>query len=250
MTGDLLILFVVGWATAIATGLGAVPVFVLGSGVARYSAALTGFAAGLMGVAAIVGLLRPAFQEGSALTVVASLLVGIAFLAVTREVMRRRDAHAPARRHLGASGRRSILVVLVLFVHSIPEGLAIGTAFASEEAGLGLFVILAIALQNVPEGTATALPMQEAGYPPARQFWAAVLTSAPQPFAAVGAYVLVEQVSVLLPASFAFAAGAMLALIAVDLVPHAFTRGRRASAALGAAIGAALMLLLGALLGV
>jgi ZIP family zinc transporter len=250
MTGDLLLLFLVGSATALATGLGAVPVFVIGKGVARYTSALTGFAAGLMGVAAVVGLLEPALDAGSNLTVGISLLAGVAFLAATREIVRRRDRHAVTSRHLGASGRRSLLVILVLFVHSIPEGLAIGTAYASAQAGLGLFVILAIALQNVPEGTATALPMQEAGYSPGRQFWGAVLTSAPQPFAAVGAYILVEQVTTLLPASFAFAAGAMLALIVVDLIPHAFTRHRWPSATFGAAIGAGIMLLLGALLGV
>jgi ZIP family zinc transporter len=250
VTEDLLVLFAIGWATAFATGLGAIPVFVLGSGVKRFTPALTGFAVGLMGVAALVGLLKPAFDEGSVPVVLVSLALGGVFLALTREALRRRDRGVAVEQRLGASARRSLLVVLVLFVHSIPEGLAIGTAFASTQAGLGLFVILAIALQNVPEGTATALPMQEAGYPPSRQFWAAVLTSAPQPFAAVGAFILVEQVTSLLPASFAFAAGAMLALIAVDLIPHAFVRGRRVSAAAGTAAGAALMLALGAVLGV
>jgi ZIP family zinc transporter len=250
MAGDLLLLFLIGWATALATGLGAIPVFVLGARVARFTEALTGFAAGLMAVAAIVGLLEPALDSGSRAAVAGSLALGVAFLLVTGEAMRRRDARVAAERALGASARRSLLVILVLFVHSIPEGLAIGTAFASDEAGLGLFVILAITLQNVPEGTATALPMQEAGYSAGRQFWAAVLTSVPQPFAAVGAYVLVEQVSALLPASFAFAAGAMLALVVVDLVPHAFTRARWPSAVAGTAIGAGLMLALSAALGV
>ena len=52
----------------------------------------------------------------------------------------------------------------MLLVHSLPEGLAIGTAYASETEGLGLFVILAIALQNVPEGTSVAIPMEAAGF--------------------------------------------------------------------------------------
>ena len=87
----------------------------------------------------------------------------------------------------------------VLFVHSLPEGFAIGTAFASEREGLGLFILLAIALQNIPEGTASAIPMQEAGFPAWQQFWAAVATSAPQPLGAVVAYLLVEQIEALLP---------------------------------------------------
>ena len=75
--------------------------------------------------------------------------------------------------------RESVLVFAVLFVHSLPEGLAIGTAYASDTAGLSLFVLTAIALQDVPEGTAVAIPMQETGFSRSAQFWAAVLTSAP-----------------------------------------------------------------------
>ena len=247
---DIATLFLIGWATAFATGLGAIPVFFLGERVAAYTAGLTGFAAGLMGVAAIVGLLIPALQDGSTAVVVISFLLGVAFLLGTSDLVRRRDERAATERALGTAARRSLLVVLVLFVHSIPEGLAIGTAYASTAEGLGLFVILAVALQNVPEGTATALPMQAAGYSHSRQFWAAVLTSVPQPFAAVGAFALVEHVTALLPASFAFAAGAMLALVAYDLVPNSFTRTSWRSASVGVAVGGGLMLALSAVLGV
>ena len=139
---------------------------------------------------------------------------------------------------------------LVLFVHSLPEGLAVGTAFASDRAGLSLFVILAIAIQNVPEGTSVAIPMEAAGFGRARMFWAAVGTSAPQPVGAVIAYLAVEQVSALLPISFAFAAGAMLSLIVVELLPQAYARGRGLGPSLGIAAGAAVMLALSLLLGV
>jgi ZIP family zinc transporter len=141
-----------------------------------------------------------------------------------------------------------LLVFLVLLVHSLPEGLAIGTAYASSTAGLGLFVIVAIAAQNVPEGTAMAIPMEAAGESRRRQFWVAVLTSVPQPVGAVLAYVVVDQVKALLPVSFAFAAGAMLALVARELVPQGFTRTAWRSAALGTAAGASLMLALAAAL--
>jgi zinc transporter, ZIP family len=113
-----------------------------------------------------------------------------------------------------------------------------------------VFVILAIALQNVPEGTSVAIPMEAAGFPPRQQFWAAVLTSAPQPLGAVLAYLLVEQVEGLLPFSFAFAAGAMLCLVAVELAPEAFRRGTIRVSLAGAATGALVMLALAALLGV
>ena len=83
-------------------------------------------------------------------------------------------------------------------------------------------MVLAIGLQNVPEGTSVAIPMQSAGFGRAQQFWAAVLTSAPQPVGAVVAYLAVEHIAGLLPFSFAFAAGAMLSLVVVELVPQAF----------------------------
>ena len=78
-----------------------------------------------------------------------------------------------------------MLVFAVLLVHSLPEGFAIGTAFASDTEGLGLFVILAIGLQNIPEGTSVAIPMNASGFSAGQQFWAAVATSAPQPVGAL-----------------------------------------------------------------
>jgi zinc transporter ZupT len=141
-------------------------------------------------------------------------------------------------------------VLQVLLVHSAPEGMAIGTAYASDTAGLGLFVILAIALQNVPEGTSTAIPMAAAGFSAKQQFWAAVLTSAPQPVMALVAFVLVEQIASLLPISFAFAAGAMLALVFLELLPQGVRTGRIGTAFAGGAAGAALMLALAAVLAV
>jgi ZIP family zinc transporter len=237
-----------GSATALATGLGAIPVFLLGERAERLRPFLWGLAVGLMGVASVVGLLLPALDEGGTGTVVAGLATGVAFLLASRRLLAHRDVHVGRLRGVGV--RRSLLVFGVLLVHSLPEGFAIGTVFASDTEGLALFVVLAIALQNVPEGTSVAIPMDGAGFSRAQQFWAAVLTSAPQPVGAVLAYLAVEEISVLLPFSFAFAAGAMLSLVAAELAPAAFARGGRAAAAAGTLAGAALMLLLALTLGV
>ena len=105
-------------------------------------------------------------------------------------------------------------------------------------------MILAIAIQNIPEGTSVAIPMEEAGFSRGRQFWAAVATSAPQPVGALIAFAAVERINGLLPFSFAFAAGAMLALIAVELLPQAYGGRQRAGPSIGVAIGAAVMLTL------
>jgi zinc transporter, ZIP family len=244
---QVLVLFLAACGTALATGLGAIPVFYLGHRAAQLTPSLLGFAAGVMGVAAIAGLLLPSIEEGSPASVVLGLAVGLGFLILAR---RRLDADAGFMGRSGPGTRTSALVFLVLFVHSLPEGLAVGTAFASDRAGLSLFVILAIAIQNVPEGTSVAIPMSEAGFSRTRMFWAAVGTSAPQPVGALIAFAAVEWIGGLLSFSFAFAAGAMLALIAVELLPQAYARRGRLGPSLGIAAGAALMLALTAVLGV
>ncbi|HEY1277394.1 MAG TPA: ZIP family metal transporter [Thermoleophilaceae bacterium] len=245
---EVVLLAAAGCATALATGLGAVPVFMLGSRAERLRPLLWGLTVGLMGVASVVGLLLPAFDEGSAEAASIGLLTGVLFLLAARRLLSDMDLHVGELR--GAGVRRSLLVFGVLLVHSLPEGLAIGSAFASDTEGLALFVVLAIGLQNVPEGTSVAIPMDSAGFTRTQQFWAAVLTSAPQPVGAVIAYVAVEEVDALLPASFAFAAGAMLALVAVELVPQAVRRGGRTLALVGTLAGAGVMLALAATLGV
>jgi zinc transporter, ZIP family len=245
---EVALLALAGSGTALATGLGALPVWGLGARTHELRPALWGLTVGLMGVASLVGLLLPALGEGSDLAVAVGLTAGVLFLFASRRVLRDRDVHVGQLR--GTSVRRAALVFGVLLVHSLPEGFAIGTAFASETEGLGLFVILAIALQNVPEGTSVAIPMEAAGFGRGQQFWAAVATSAPQPVGALVAYLLVQQIESLLPFSFAFAAGAMLALVVIELAPQAFRPGGRGLATAGVGVGAALMLGLAAWLGV
>jgi len=244
---DLLVLFLAACGTALATGLGAIPVWFLGTRAAALTPFLLGIAAGVMGVASIAGLLIPAAEEGSVLDLAAGLALGGVLLGVARS---RLDHESVFMGRSGPGARTSALVFAVLFVHSLPEGLAVGTAYASDRAGLGLFVILAIAIQNVPEGTSVAIPMEATGYGRARQFWAAVGTSAPQPLGAVVAFLLVDEISGLLPFSFGFAAGAMLTLVVVELLPQALLSRSYVAAGGGAVVGVAVMLALAGLVGV
>jgi zinc transporter, ZIP family len=244
---DGLLLTAIALATVLATGIGALPVIALGAHRARAAQGmLNGFAAGVMAVAATVGLLVPAAERGSATTVTVAGAGGAIALVLSRYGLRNHTRHGAT----GEAATRSLLVIGVLFVHSLPEGFAIGSAFASSEAGLSAFVIAAIAIQNVPEGTATAAAMQPAGYGAGRQFWGAVLTSVPQVPGALIAWLAVEQIEGLLPASFALAGGAMLALVLVDLLPDAWRHASRVNVVSGTAAGAAVMLALGALLDV
>jgi ZIP family zinc transporter len=237
-------LVLVATATTFATGLGVIPVAVLGERANDLRGGLLGVAAGVMLVAAIVGLLLPALDEGGTGEVLLGFAAGIGFLLAARHFIEEAPPSA-----IADGDRTWVLVFLVLLVHSLPEGFAIGTAYASTTAGLGLFIVVAIGIQNVPEGTSTAIPMATAGYGFWAQFWAAVLTSVPQPIGAVVAYLLVEEISALLPVSFAFAGGAMLALVVVSVFPDAL-RERTRDAFIGLALGGAFMLAFSAVLGV
>lgn len=103
-----------------------------------------------MGVASVVGLLLPALDEDGGRTVAAGVVVGILFLLGSRRLLAKRDVHVGQLR--GAGVRRSLLVFGVLLVHSVPEGFAIGTAFASDTEGPAPFIFLAIACRTSPRG--------------------------------------------------------------------------------------------------
>jgi ZIP family zinc transporter len=229
-------------ATAVACGLGAIPVFALREPSRPTQAAMLGTAAGVMAVASVAGLLLPGLDEGGDAQVWAGVAVGIAFMLAVRRRLGRSE------RVVSRAGRTSALVFIVLLVHSLPEGLAIGTAYAADPGELGLFVVIAIAIQNIPEGTSVAIPLARLGVSPGRQFWAAVASSLPQPVGAVLAYEAVQEVSAILPLSFGFAAGAMAAVVLVQLLPDARELGDRPAFA-GAAAGLAGMLALSLLLG-
>ena len=241
---DVVGVFLAGAVTMFATGLGAIPVWFLGDRAAALRPLLWGLAAGVMTVASVLGLLAPAFDEGSALAVLLGIAAGVLFLVATRRAL---GMHHHHHHHDAAelASRRALLVFLILFVHSVPEGLAIGTAWASETAGLGLFIVIALSIHNIPEGTVTAIPLYDTGASRSRQFWIATATSIPQPIGAVLALLAVEQVDGLIAPSFGFAAGAMLALVVTDLLPEAVReRADRRIGLLGLAAGALAMFLL------
>ena len=243
---DVLLLTLVAALTALATGLGAIPVLLLGPRAAALAPGLWGAAGGVMTVAAILGLLLPALDHGDDAQAVGGLVLGALALGAASAALRRREGlHLGALE--GAGARRGLLVAGALFAHSLPEGLAIGAAWAAGGAP-GAFVVIAIALQNIPEGTVTAIGLREAQLGSARVFWTAVGTSAPQVPGALAAYWAVTAVDGVLGLAYGAAAGAMLALVALEIVPA--TRERPRMGAWGAVLGAGLMLALALALGV
>ncbi len=240
----ILITFIAATVTMLATGLGAVPFFFLPTLSPAWTRRGYGLAGGVMLAASVFELMVPAVEIGGYMHATIGLALGAAFFFLSDAFLRRHDFSIGAIR--GASARRSILILGTLFVHSFPEGVAVGVGYGAGhiDPALGPLLALAISIQNIPEGLAVALPLRGGGMSPWRCLFWAVLSSLPQPLAAVPAVIAVTFFSMLLPYALAFAAGAMGSLVVVELIPQSVEGGSRLEAAAVLAAGFLLMYLL------
>jgi ZIP family zinc transporter len=244
-----------GWIVAcgLATGIGGIPILAFRRPSNLVLDTLLGFTAGVMLAATSFSLLVPALEIGSIGEVVAGIALGTAFLAVLDDVVP--HAHARFSEHgwLPAERRdardRAALLLSALTIHNIPEGMAVGVAFAAGGPDLGIPLALAIGIQNVPEGFAAAVPLVSAGASRRAAAGVAALTGAVEPPAAVAAYFGFDAAQPLLPWGLAFAAGAMLYVVADELIPESHGHGNERPATLGLIVGFALMLTLDSALG-
>jgi zinc transporter, ZIP family len=216
---------IVAIASDLATALGVLPVVFLESARGRWHGLATAAAGGMMLSASMFALADEALRRGSALSVTVGMIAGAAFFAAAARYITTREWR------LGdwnvADSRQPILLVLTMFVHSAPEGLAIGVGYATGETRFGLLLALAIAVHNIPEGTAVALPLRARGASIARCAWYAVLTSLPQPILAVPAYMLTSLFQPLVGPSLGFAGGAMIFLVVSELLPESLAAASR-----------------------
>ena len=209
--------FLAALVTALATGLGALPLLLWRSVDARAVAAATAFAAALMLVAS-AGLARQGWSSGPGRTI-AGVLVGLAFIAVTQVALgHRHEQHFGALR--GADAVAALMIVGVMTVHSVTEGVGVGVSFGEGES-FGVLIAAAIAVHNIPEGLAISLVLVPKGVSVLRAAGWSVFSSLPQPLMAVPAFLLVEWFRPLLPVGLGFAAGAMVWMVVAQLLPDA-----------------------------
>lgn len=219
--------------TVLANGLGGLPFVFVREFPERIARAGWAAAGGLMLSASVFNLILPGVTEGGITPVAVGIFAGAALMALTSRWL---SNHEFALKGLSDAGaRRVILVLSTLFIHSFPEGLAIGVAFGSGEAGLGLLMTVAIAIHNIPEGVAVSLPLRAEGVGGWKCVGWAIFSGVPQLIAAVPAYLAVLAFRPILPYAFGFAAGAMILLVMSEMIPEsrADERQRLGSAVAG-----------------
>ena len=224
------------------TSLGAACVFFLPETVQNRSrSVLFGFAAGVMAAASVWSLLLPAIAQAQArglpgwLPACVGMALGVLFLNAS-------DAAAQE------TAPESLLTAAIT-LHNIPEGMAVGLAFALTAGGDGYAgaaaLALGIGIQNFPEGAAISLPLRQSGKSRMQSFRAGVLSGSVEPVAGMLAVLAASFASVLMPWLLSFAAGAMLCVVAQELLPQ--SQGR--SGTFGALFGFLLMMVLDVALG-
>ena len=210
--------FLLALLTAVATGLGALPFAFAKHPTRGWLGASNAVAAGLM-LAASFGLIYEGVNHGLFRTLAGALL-GLGFIVAARRVLRQDEHPAVFAGMGGLDARKALLIVGVMTVHSFTEGVGIGVSFGGGEA-LGLFISLALAVHNVPEGLAISLVLVPRGVSVVRAAWWSIFSSLPQPLMAVPAFLFVELFRPLLPYGLGFAAGAMIWMVFSELVPDA-----------------------------
>jgi ZIP family zinc transporter len=224
---------------------------------------MLGFAGGVMIAASYWSLLAPAIEmseEGPLPAwipaAVGFVLGGLFLFGVDKTLphlhIGQRTADAEG---IKTSWERSVLLILAITLHNIPEGLAVGVAFGAVAAGVpsatlaaAIALAIGIGIQNFPEGTAVSVPLRREGMSQFKSFFYGQLSAVVEPVAAVigAAAVLIAQP--LLPYALAFAAGAMIYVVVEELVPESH-RGHSDVATMGAMAGFTVMMTLDVALG-
>lgn len=215
MTATAVFLWALG--TALATGLGALPFLFMRHMSRRWLGISNAIAAGLM-VGASIGLLQEGLGYGLP-RLAAGAALGVAFLLVSHRALSARP-NLTFHHLRGADARRALMIVAVMTIHSVSEGVGVGVAFGGGEA-LGLFITIAIAVHNIPEGLAISLVLVPRGESVPRAAGWSVVSSLPQPLLAVPSFLFVETFTGYLPVGLGFAAGAMIWMVLAELLPEA-----------------------------
>ena len=246
------------------TALGAAGVFLSKEINRKLLDGMLGFAAGVMIAASYWSLLAPSIEISETLGLppylppaVGFLMGGIVLWGIDR-ILPHLHMGLPTTSAEGikTSWQRSILLILAITMHNIPEGMAIGVAFGAAAAGIpgasvanSVALALGIGLQNFPEGLAISAPLRREGLSKWKSFWYGQLSAVVEPMGAVIGAAAVITMRQLLPYALAFAAGAMIYVVIEELIPEAQQGNNTDIPTAGAMIGFTVMMILDVALG-
>lgn len=246
------------------TAMGAGIVFLFTSVNPKVMDGMLGFAAGVMIAASFWSLLAPAITMAENagdppwIPALIGFLAGGLFIWAIDKILPHLHIGFPLEEAEGISTEwhRSILLVLAITLHNIPEGLAVGVAFGALAHNLptatlagAVTLALGIGIQNFPEGTSVAVPLRREGFTRLRSFWYGQLSAVVEPVAGVLGALFVIMMKPLLPYALSFAAGAMIYVVVEELIPESQLRKNTDIATLGAMVGFAVMMTLDVALG-
>ena len=242
----------------VGTTTGAAMVFVLRREMgARLERALLGFAAGVMIAASVWSLLIPAMDmaesagQSAWLSAVGGFLCGMGFLLALDSLIPHLHAHEDKPEGKPSGLGRSLMLMLAVTLHNLPEGMAVGVVLAGMLSGSAalstagaLTLALGIAIQNFPEGAIISMPLVSGGTSRRRAFAYGFLSGVVEPVGAALMLVLTSVLEQALPFILAFAAGAMIYVVVEELIPEAQREPHSNIGTVGTALGFALMMLL------
>jgi ZIP family zinc transporter len=246
------------------TALGASMVFIFKSINKNVLNGMLGFAAGVMIAASFWSLLSPAIEMAEAagktpwVPAVVGFLAGGAFLLLVDKIMPHLHIGAPVEEAEGikTSWQRSVLLVLAITLHNIPEGLAVGVAFGAIAADLptaslagAVALAIGIGIQNFPEGAAVSIPLRREGFSRFKSFIYGQASGVVEPIAGVIGAVAVIAMQDILPYALSFAAGAMIYVVVEELIPESQEGRHTDISTIGAMVGFAIMMMLDVALG-
>ena len=243
--------------TWLITAIGALTVFLFKKVNKNVFDALLGTAAGIMISAAFFSLIKPAIEMSENLSINSwavcstGILLGGVLLFVGDKIF---DIFYKNKNNSGI--KRSLMLILSITLHNIPEGLAVGVAFGSLYYGIdgatissAYMLALGIGLQNFPEGMAVSLPLRREGFSRKKSFFYGQLSGIVEPISGVIGAILVLKIRLILPFLLAFAAGAMIYVVVEELIPESQTNESKDLMSMFTLVGFVIMMLLDVLLG-
>ncbi|MGN0393883.1 MAG: ZIP family metal transporter [Coprococcus sp.] len=255
--------FIVLMVPFIGTSMGSLMVFFMKDKISeKLEKMLLGFAAGVMLAAAVWSLLIPSLEMSKGLSVpgwfpaIVGFLLGNAFLLAIDSLVP--HLHLESNKPEGVKSKlsKTTMLLFAVTIHNIPEGMAVGVAYAgaaSGDTGItiagALALSIGIAIQNFPEGAIISMPLKGEGMNKGKSFLCGVLSGVVEPVGAFVTILLAAKIIPIMPYLLSFAAGAMIYVVIEELIPEAQAGEHSNIGTIGAAIGFALMMVLDVALG-